>query len=351
MNAGIFGFPKKQTVNLPQIIEFEQSGSFTVPANAKRVSIGLVGGGGGGGGGFIYAGATSIAVDGGQGGYGGASVYQEFDALPLLNRTLVVSIGAGGAGGAGQAWNSGLITGNPGSAGADSTIRVQGMERFRMTAKGGSGGIGGGTATVAAPGVQYTFQSWNGIWGGSQATTPTRASAGASDVEWNSAGWGSVGAAGGAIAVTTGAAGRGQSVYLNRTVGTNSANNWPNAFDLPPVAITAGNVFGNLSSAISVMFLSRSGAAGSASVAGGDGLGYAPPVGWQPMLRSTMFGGVGGAGGGAALNGSTSGSGGPGWHGGGGGGAGAMNRLAANNSGFAGTGGRGGDGYAMVIIE
>lgn len=345
MNQGIFGFPKKQSVNLPQVVEFEESGSFTVPPNAKKVSIGLVGGGGGGGGGFIFVGSVATAVDAGQGGQGGNLVYQEFDGRPLHNRTLIVGIGAGGEGGAGQAWDSGLPRGNPGQRGNDSTIRVQGDPNFRMTALGGSGGIGGGTASIAAA-TNSTFVSWNGMWG--TCIGPVRASATVGDVFWHGA-LNPSGAPGGGIASS--AASIGKAVNLDLTPGAVSANDDPHAYDLPPVAITAGNIFGASTSSQTVMVLSKGGRAGSATVAGGDGEGYSLSKDWQPLLRTTLLGGVGGGGGGGGISGSTSGSGGPGWHGGGGGGAGAMHRNAGHNAGYAGTGGQGGNGYAMIIVE
>jgi hypothetical protein len=122
---------------------FTANGTYTVPAWAQRLEIGLIGGGGGGGGGAC--GDATSARSGGGGGGAGALVEATIDVRDL-GPVLTLSIGAGGTGGQGV---SGPNPGLAGATGGSSSVLLNGTAV--LTAGGGSpgspitglGGVGG----------------------------------------------------------------------------------------------------------------------------------------------------------------------------------------------------------------
>ena len=176
------------------------SNTWTKPANAKSVSIQLVGGGGGGGSG--RKGAAGSARSGGGGGGGAGVTFYQVDAstLPNAPATVSVVIGAGGLGGASQATNS--TNGIVGADGGETTFGI-----FR--ARGGFGGTGG-TATTAAGGAGGPAQFTGGAAGTGGGSTAGSNAAGATFVSGGGGGGGTNASNtnvsptnGGAIASTT----------------------------------------------------------------------------------------------------------------------------------------------------
>jgi len=100
MNTGFFSFPASSDPTLIDIKEFDVSGVYVIPRNAKLIKILAVGSGGGGGGGGRTA---SGAAAGGGGGGGGGLLMHDFraDDLGGAGTSLQIVIGAAGTGGAG----------------------------------------------------------------------------------------------------------------------------------------------------------------------------------------------------------------------------------------------------------
>jgi len=118
------------------------SGSYSVPAWARRLRIVCIGGGGGGGSGA--AGTNAANRGGGGGGGAGGRAEAEFD-ISEVGASLTVTVGAGGTAAA-------SVTGtNSGAAGgAGGTSSVQDGSTFLVGASGGSGGAAGTTASTSA---------------------------------------------------------------------------------------------------------------------------------------------------------------------------------------------------------
>lgn len=118
------------------------SGSYDVPAWARRLRLVCIGAGGGGGAGA--SGTSASARAGGGGGGAGGRASEEIDIAELSGPTLTLTVGAGGAGGAGV---TGATNGGAGTAGGDTTI-ADGAQ-ILLAATGGGGGGGGSTSAGA----------------------------------------------------------------------------------------------------------------------------------------------------------------------------------------------------------
>ena len=118
---------------VPQITVYTSgSGTYTVPTNAKYITVRMVGGGGAGGG------STGTTAGGG----GGAGGYLE-GIITSLSSTYAYAVGAGGGN---TTFGSSLFTANAGSAGTSSSA----------TASGGTGGSASG-GSVNATGATGGF--------------------------------------------------------------------------------------------------------------------------------------------------------------------------------------------------
>ena len=125
-----------------EVSVFTASGSYAVPAWARRLTLVCIGGGGGGGSGA--AGTNAANRSGGGGGGAGGRSRDEIDVAELSGSTLTVVVGAAGTGGAGV---TGTANGAAGAAGGDSSI-ADGAQVL-IAAGGGLGGGAGTTANAA----------------------------------------------------------------------------------------------------------------------------------------------------------------------------------------------------------
>ena len=156
MNNGFFSFPSVADNRLLEVKQFDSSGVYVIPPNAKRIEIFSVGGGGGGGGG--RRGDTSANASGGGGGGGGNIILEEYFLTDLItgarqnavarpNIILSIIIGAGGNGGAGAA--AIRTNGSNGSTGGITSVGPVGYMTnvsspvLWSTALGGVSGTGG----------------------------------------------------------------------------------------------------------------------------------------------------------------------------------------------------------------
>ena len=152
---------------------YTASGSFTVPAGVKKMSVELIGGGGGGGGGGAYS-----------GGGGGASKPVTAIVNVTPGTVLSVVVGGGGVGGTVVTSTVGNNTkGNAGTAGGSSSFAG-------LASVGGGGGYGGTTT-----GGVYTATHCPGNSGTS--STYGSGGVGKSDGSNNATGYGAGGSAGG----------------------------------------------------------------------------------------------------------------------------------------------------------
>jgi hypothetical protein len=108
---------------------FSSSGTWTCPAGVNFIQVTLCGAGGGGGGG-----RTNSPHNSGTGGGAGATIRSHVMRVTPTS-TYVVTVGTGGTGGA-----IGASSGNPGTAGGDSSMVG---DDHTLTAGGGGGGFGG----------------------------------------------------------------------------------------------------------------------------------------------------------------------------------------------------------------
>ena len=136
------------------------SGSYAVPAWARRLRFVCIGGGGGGGSGACGSSAADRA-GGGGGGAGGRSG-DEIDLAELAGGSLTVTVGAGGSGGAGVAVAG---DGLAGSAGGDSSV-ADGAQVL-IAAGGGAGGAAGTTGDSTGGAGGYGDGAGNAGGGGS----------------------------------------------------------------------------------------------------------------------------------------------------------------------------------------
>lgn len=273
-----------------QVTVLTASGSYDVPAWARRLRLVCIGAGGGGGAGAAGTNAANRA--GGGGGGAGARASEEIDIAELSGATLTVVIGSGGSGGGGV---TGTASGAAGSVGGDTTI-ADGAQ-ILLAATGGGAGGGGSTSNGAA---------------GTGGTGDTPANAG---------GPGSTAGSpmpGGDSTRGDGAGGGGGAGGLNTSGTTTSGKEGGHGYLI-------GNAAGRRATRGS------GGASGGAGSAGSD-------KAWQRGLGA----GGGGGGGIASTNGGSGGAGGAPGGGGGGGGA-------TRDSYTSGSGGAGGRGEAWII--
>jgi hypothetical protein len=334
MNNGFFGFPSPIGIsnNILDIKEFEVSGVYEIPPDAKLLYILCVGAGSGGGGG----GRQTPTAGGGSGGMGGKILSNFYSVQALgfpINRgsttffgnvtspyqRLIITIGAGGNGGDGATTNS--SSGSNGAVGGSSGVNISGYASGTngsllwvegAAVNGGNTGQGGTTTVGAVSGSGRAH--WLGFYAntflGNGSTATANGGAGtaitAINVQYNGGGGG-----GG----------------YNGTTATAGAN-------ITPVASTntaqSGVMNPNYVRASALL------SGGSANTAGQDALGY--------TILNKYSNGFGGAGGGGSAGASAAGRGGNGWRGGGGGGGG-----GSLNGANGGNGGKGGDGYCLII--
>jgi hypothetical protein len=137
--------------NRQELTVITASGSYTVPAWARRLKIVALGGGGGGGSGA--AGTSAANRFGGTGGNAGGWVEEEFDVAEVA-ATLTVTVGAGGTGGAAV---TGITNGASGASGGATSVASGGTTL--LYAYGGGGGAGGIT-TAQSANMSNTTYSW-----------------------------------------------------------------------------------------------------------------------------------------------------------------------------------------------
>jgi hypothetical protein len=331
MNNGFFGFPTPIGIsnNIIDIKEFDSSGTYGVPPNAKRLYIFLVGAGTGGGGGARQP-TTSGGGAGGSGGkiisytwtteeLGfniGSGIRAGFGSLTSPYQRLIITIGAGSNGGLGATVNA-TSGGAVLSAGGTSTVNISGYATgttgLLMLAEGGSangGALASGGSTGGGATGSSGLASIHGFYSNSSLGNG-----------------GSGGAVGGGSTITVinsqynGGAGGG-----GGTGGTGG--------NITPVASTSTSQSGVLNS--NYVRGSSVISGGTANNPGTDAFGY--------TIHGKYSHGFGGGGGGGSTGGSNAGRGGNGFRGsGGGGGGGSIN--GANG----GDGGKGGDGYCLIV--
>ena len=356
MNNGFFGFPSSTDTNIISVKEYDTSGTYAIPSNAKRIMIFAVGGGGGGGGGVRRV-ATSGSA-GGAGGNAGCYVLTELPIKAFANiKTLSIIIGAGGVGGIGATADSASPAAS--TPGGNTEVRVPGKNAPILMAGGnvgGGGGLGTGLSSnpVSAtsvgisilfghpfgqvsdrvdslglspmgsgyPIVSYALDKIGGAGGYSSGTSGTNSGVTGGSIRLISC-FECGGAGGGSLHSNT-AAGAGGSITALRSTDLIAAERYYSTF-------TSTNFD-----------------AGSTYCAGGlPNGGTAGESGNTLINPDAMFSsGVGGAGGGGGATGAgnRAGNGGNGYRGGGGGGGGgSANGVSAGN------GGNGGNGYVKIL--
>ena len=323
MNQGFFNFPNqylKDNSNL-YVKEFDVSGTFAIPAFAKRLYILLIGGGGSGGSGARQASNTNSC---GGGGGGGGSMFIEDIPLYMLNAPpgtiLNVVIGAGGSAPSGASVDG--TTGVAGNPGSSSSLTVNGKRGFIAVAAGGLGGGLGGTATTSTGAASRT--SWwfgnisgSGHGGGNGAVVSFAQGPGATPLPASSNGvwnWQSNGGCGAGGVDTTNTASSGGALTAGGLVTSQYATIYSSGNNIIQPGVPNSPTVTNDTA---------------------DSLGYTIAGAYTPGL-----GGVGGGGGTTTAGG----RGRNGYRGGGGGGGG-----GARNGFNGGNGGAGGNGYCVII--
>jgi hypothetical protein len=273
-----------------QVDVFTASGTYTVPAWARQLTLVCIGAGGGGGSGA--AGTNASSRSGGAGGGAGGRSMDDVDVAELSGATLTVTIGSAGAGGSAV---TGTTSGNAGAAGGDTTI---------------------------ADGVQILLAATGGVGGGAGTTS-------------NSAG------GAGGVGNTPANSGGGGSTGSNASVGADTARaDGPGAGGGAGGLNTSGTTVGGKDGGHGFLIGSASGrraTRGTGGTSGGAGSAGADKA-WQRGC------GAGGGGGGAIAS-THGGAGGAGGAPGGGGGGGGATRDTYNS----GAGGNGGRGEVWII--
>ena len=331
MNNGIFGFPSPIGLsnNIIDIKDFESSGTYEVPRNAKRIYIYLVGAGAGGGGGA----RQTPTAGGGSGGMGSKQIYYMWAVEELgfnidagtrgglgsptsAYQRLIITIGAGGNGGSGATTNSN--NGSAGSPGGSSGVTISGtpiadagiLWAEGAAINGGTPSSGGTTGGGAASSTGLThilgFYSNSFLGQGTGGGTLNGTTITAQNIQYNG------GAGGGGYNSAT--AGSGGNITPVNSTNTSTSGVF-NSNYVRATALIAG---------------------GTANNPGTDALGY--------TILHKYSNGFGGAGGGGSAGGSAAGRGGNGYRGGGGGGGG-----GSLNGANGGDGGKGGNGYCLII--
>lgn len=310
MNSGIFGAAKSNTPGSPtvELLEFTRTSApfgavargslgaylWTVPPIAKYITIECIGGGGGGGSGRRGA-AGSLRSGGVGGAVGGKSVWSVHTRQLEDNRTLFVSVGAGGVGAAAPAADD--TNGNPGAIGVGSSVALWSASALKYLCVS--------YQTTAAPGGT----SGSGVTGGGAA--------------WVSTWPGTAGGGGNATAI---GGNNGTSMAAQPGAGGGGVNNSNVAF------AGGGGYYNEISRGVP---------------AGGTATGGAATGGSGANALPSYCGGAGGGGGGGGGN--ASGGGGAGGNGafpGGGGGGGG----GGTNGATGGAGGNGGDGVVRIYV-
>jgi hypothetical protein len=341
MNNGFFGFPSSTDTNIVSVKEYDTSGTYAIPSNAKRIMIFAVGGGGGGGGGV-----RRVATNGSPGGVGGNAGCYVLTELPIKAfaniKTLSIIIGAGGVGGIGATADSTSPAAS--TPGGNTEVWVPGKNAPLLMAGGnvgGGGGIGTGLnsnpASASSAGISILFGHPFRVMS-SDALEINRL---AVTVDSGGArGGSSSGITGGSVRLVScfecGGGGGGGTV-------SNTVANSGGSITAIKTADLAGFVSGGYSTFTSTNF-----AAGSTFCAGGPPNGGTAGESGNSLINSdAMFSaGLGGAGGGGGATGAgnAAGNGGNGYRGGGGGGGGgSVNGVSAGN------GGNGGNGYVKIV--
>lgn len=250
-----------------QVDVFTSSGTYTVPAWARRLKVVCIAGGAGGGSGA--AGTNAADRGGGSGGGAGGRSEEEFDVSEVA-ATLSVTIGAGGSGGTAV---TGTASGSNGGYGGDSSVSSAGASIIK--AEGGTSGFGGSSGTTAGGpggiGIHRSNAGGDGSAGGPGTDGIERTLT-------NSAGGGG-GGGGVAIAGTAGSGGRGGFGYI-----VGGSGRW--------AAYGAGGASGGAGSAGSDKAWTRGCGGG-----GGGGAGNAASHGGSGAAGGIPAGGGGGGGG------------------------------------------------------
>lgn len=348
MNNGFYGFPSPTDSNIINAREFDTSGTYSIPQNAKRLFIFAVGGGGGGAGG-----TRRDAASGSPGGNGGAAGTYVLTELPVSAfkgiSTLQIVIGAGGNGGIAGTTNGA----SPAAAtsGGATQIWIPGQASYFISAGGnlfGNGGVGTGVSSNpnsgSSTGVSLLFGQPVKPMDVSLTGNPTLI-----DVTSLNKVGGGVGA--GARGGSTGGNIFVFSPYECGGAGGGSLNSATVANGGGSVAIYQPNsvntVHGGAAFSTSFMLFGNY-APGTTIYQGVCGNGQADaPNSYQMIAPNLMFSsGFGGAGGGAGATGAgrRATNGGNGYRGGGGGGGGGSCPGVT-----AGNGGAGGNGYVKIV--
>jgi hypothetical protein len=331
MNNGFFGFPTPIGIsnNIIDIKEFESSGTYGVPPNAKRIYIYLVGAGAGGGGGA----RQTPTAGGGSGGMGGklisymwaveelgfnidAGTRGGFGSPTSAYQRLIITIGAGGNGGSGATTNSN--DGSPGSPGGSSGVTISGtpiadagiLWAEGAAINGGTPSSGGTTGTSFSTSTSLVtilgFYSNSFLGQGVSGFAGTGSTVTVQNIQYNG------GAGGGG--------------YTGASAGSGG--------NITPINSTAASASGVMNSNYPRATALLSG--GTPNNPGTDALGY--------TILHKYSNGFGGAGGGGSAGATAAGRGGNGYRGGGGGGGG-----GSLNGANGGDGGKGGNGYCLII--